>query len=56
MWAINGAFSVLGAVLAIALGIMYGSSKAMTLGILVYLIALGISFASKKKRITQVAT
>jgi hypothetical protein len=56
MWAINGAFSVLGAVLAIALGIMYGSSKAMTLGILVYLIALGISFASKKKTITQVAT
>ncbi|HET6779580.1 MAG TPA: hypothetical protein VFH09_00295, partial [Nitrososphaera sp.] len=56
MWAINGAFSVLGAVLAVALGIMYGSSKAMTLGILVYLIALGISFASKKKSITQLAT
>src|SRR5215213_8376220 len=56
MWAINGAFSVLGAVLAIALGIMYGSSLAMVLGILVYLIALGISFASKKKTITQVAT
>jgi hypothetical protein len=56
MWAINGAFSVLGAVLAIALGIMYGSSFAMILGVLVYLIALGISFASKKKAITQVAT
>ena len=56
MWAINGAFSVLGAVLAIALGIMYGSSLAMILGILIYLIALGISFASKKKTITQVAT
>jgi hypothetical protein len=56
MWAINGAFSVLGAVLAIALGIMYGSSLAMVLGVLVYLIALGISFASKKKTITQVAT
>ncbi|MDQ3873848.1 MAG: hypothetical protein M3258_09600, partial [Thermoproteota archaeon] len=55
MWAINGAFSVLGAVLAIALGIMYGSSRAMMLGILVYLIALGISFVSKKKAITQVA-
>jgi hypothetical protein len=55
MWAINGAFSVLGAVLAIALGIMYGSSRAMMLGVLVYLIALGISFASKKKTITQVA-
>lgn len=56
MWAINGAFSVLGAVLAIALGIMYGSSLAMVLGISIYLIALGISFASKKKTITQVAT
>jgi hypothetical protein len=56
MWAINGAFSVLGAVLAIALGIIYGSSLAMILGILIYLIALGISFASKKRTITQVAT
>jgi hypothetical protein len=56
MWAINGAFSVLGAVLAIALGIAYGSSLAMILGILIYLVALGISFASKKKTITQVAT
>src|SRR5919108_1688835 len=55
MWAINGAFSVLGAVLAIALGIMYGSSYALILGISIYLIALGISFASKKKTITQVA-
>ncbi|HJU34298.1 MAG TPA: hypothetical protein VJ695_04170 [Nitrososphaera sp.] len=56
MWAVNGAFSVLGAVLAIAIGIMYGSSLAMMLGVLIYLIALGISFASKKKTITQVAT
>jgi hypothetical protein len=56
MWAINGAFSVLGAVLAIALGIMYGSSFAMIFGVLVYLIAFGISVASKKKTITQVAT
>jgi hypothetical protein len=56
MWAINGAFSVLGAVLAIALGIMYGSSQSMILGILIYLIALGISFLTKKKTITQVAT
>jgi hypothetical protein len=56
MWAINGAFSVLGAVLAIALGIMYGSSYALILGISIYLIALGISFASKKKTITQVVT
>ena len=56
MWAVNGAFSVLGAVLAIVIGIMYGSSLAMVLGILIYLVALGISFASKKKTITQVAT
>jgi hypothetical protein len=56
MWAINGAFSVLGAVLAIALGVMYGSSYALILGISIYLIALAISFASKKKTITQVAT
>jgi hypothetical protein len=56
MWAINGAFSVLGAVLAIALGIMYGSSYALILGISIYLIALAISFASKKKTIRQVAT
>ncbi|MDQ3848887.1 MAG: hypothetical protein M3261_08030, partial [Thermoproteota archaeon] len=56
MWAVNGAFSVLGAVLAIAIGIMVGSSVAMILGILIYLVALGISLASKKKTITQVAT
>src|SRR5919202_441641 len=56
MWAINGAFSVLGAVLAIALGIMYGLSYSLILGISIYLIALAISFASKKKTITQVAT
>jgi len=55
MWAINGAFSVLGAVLAIALGIMFGSSYAMILGVFMYLIALGISFASKRKTIAQVA-
>jgi hypothetical protein len=35
---------------------MYGSSQAMILGILIYLIALGISFLTKKKTITQVAT
>src|SRR5919199_3364101 len=44
MWAVNGAFSVLGAVVAIALGIMYGSSYALILGISIYLIALAISF------------
>jgi hypothetical protein len=57
MWAVNGAFSVLGAVLAVIIGIMYGSSEAMILGILIYFIALAISFfAWKKKAIVSVAT
>lgn len=56
MWAVNGAFSVLGAVLSIMLGIMYGSSEAMILGISIYLVALGISFAWKKKAIVKAAT
>jgi hypothetical protein len=51
MWGINGAFSVLGAVLAVTLGIMYGSSIAMILGILVYGVSLVISFAWTKKTI-----
>jgi spermidine synthase len=54
MWAVNGAFSVLGAVLAVLLGILYGSSTAMILGILIYLVALGISFTWKKKAIINV--
>jgi hypothetical protein len=57
MWAVNGAFSVLGAVLAVIIGIMYGSSEAMILGILIYFIALAISFfAWKKKAIVSLAT
>jgi predicted membrane-bound spermidine synthase len=51
MWAVNGAFSVLGAVLAVILGIVYGSSSAMTLGILTYVIALGLSMAWKRSEI-----
>jgi hypothetical protein len=43
MWAINGAFSVLGAVLAVAIGITQGASYALLVGILVYLIPLGVS-------------
>lgn len=54
MWAVNGAFSVLGAVLAVALGILYGSSVAMALGISVYGVSLAISFAWKKKAIEVV--
>src|ERR671922_2921499 len=57
MWAVNGAFSVLGAVLAVIIGITYGSLEAMILGILIYFIALAISFfAWKKKAIVSVAT
>jgi len=54
MWAVNGAFSVLGAVLAVILGIMYGSSTAMLLGILIYLVALGISLTWKRKAIVSI--
>lgn len=51
MWAINGAFSVLGAVLSVAIGILYGASYAMIIGSSIYFIALGISFSWKKKTI-----
>jgi hypothetical protein len=56
MWAVNGGFSVLGAVLSIILGIMYGSSEAIVLGIAMYLIALAISLAWKKKTIVKAVT
>ena len=51
MWAINGAFSVLGAVLSVVIGILYGASYAMTLGALIYFIALGVAFSWKRKTI-----
>jgi len=51
MWAINGAFSVLGAVLTVVIGIAYGASYAMTLGVLIYFIALGIAFSWKRNSI-----
>jgi len=54
MWAINGAFSVLGAVLTVVIGIVYGASYAMTLGVLIYLIALGIAFSWKKNTIESI--
>jgi len=47
MWAINGSFSVLGAVLSVALGILYGSSYAMILGIIIYFVALCVVFMWK---------
>jgi hypothetical protein len=51
MWAINGAFSVLGAVLSVVIGILYGASYAMGMGILIYLAALGIVLGWKKQTI-----
>lgn len=51
MWAINGAFSVLGAVLSVVIGILYGASYAMVLGALSYLIALAAAYSWKKKTI-----
>ena len=56
MWAINGAFSVLGAVLSVVLAILYGASWAMMLGILIYFIALTISFTWKKKSLSDLQT
>lgn len=51
MWAINGAFSVFGAVLSVVLGIILGASYAMGVGITIYLAALGISLRWKKHTI-----
>ena len=54
MWAINCAFSVLGAVLSVVLAILYGASWALMLGILIYFIALTISFTWKKKSLSEI--
>jgi len=51
MWAINGGFSVLGAVLTVILSIVYGGSYAMLMGISVYLIALSVSLTWKRQTI-----
>jgi len=51
MWAINGAFSVFGAILSVTIAILVGASWALMLGIMFYFIALGISFSWKKKSI-----
>lgn len=51
MWAINGAFSVLGAVLSVVVGILYGASYAMGIGIMIYLVALCIALSWKKHTI-----
>lgn len=49
MWAINGAFSVLGATLTVIIGIIFGASYALLLGVSMYLVVLGISLNWKKK-------
>lgn len=51
MWAVNGAFSVLGAVLSVIIAILVGASWALMFGIVTYFIALVISFGWKKKSI-----
>ena len=51
MWAINGGFSVLGAVMAVIISIVYGGSYAMMLGIFVYIVALIVSLTWKHKTI-----
>ena len=53
MWAINGAFSVLGSVLTVTISILQGAWYALILGILAYIVALGISFSWKKKSISE---
>jgi hypothetical protein len=54
MWAINGAFSVLGSVLSVTIAILQGASYALMLGISIYFIALGISFSWKKKSLSEI--
>jgi hypothetical protein len=53
MWAINGAFSVLGAVLTVVVGILYGASYALGMGILIYLVALGVALNWKKQIVLE---
>jgi len=56
MWAINGAFSVLGSVLSVTIAILHGASYALMLGVSIYFIALGISFSWKRKPISEIRT
>ncbi len=56
MWAINGSFSVLGAVLSVAISIAYGTSNAMILGILIYFVALCVVFMWTRRSLEFVGT
>jgi len=51
MWAINGSFSVLGAVLSVAISILHGTSYAMILGTSIYFVALCIVLMWKRQSI-----
>ena len=51
MWAINGGFSVLGAILTVVMSIVYGGSYVMLIGIAVYLVALTVSLTWKRQAI-----
>ncbi|WP_316504454.1 hypothetical protein [Nitrosopumilus sp.] len=51
MWAINGGFSVLGAILTVILSIVYGGSYAMLIGISAYVIALVVSLTWRHQTI-----
>ena len=51
MWAINGGFSVLGAILTVMLSIVYGGSYVMLLGISAYVIALVVSLTWRHQTI-----
>ena len=55
MWAINGGFSVLGAILTVILSIIYGGSYAMLLGISAYVIALVVSLTWRHQTIELTA-
>lgn len=56
IWALNGAFSVLGSVLAVYLAITSGSSWAMALGVVIYGVALAIMFIWKGRHKVGVGT
>jgi len=51
VWAINGGFSVLGAICTVILSIVYGGLYVMLIGILAYLVALAASFAWRHQTI-----
>jgi len=54
MWAINGAFSVFGAVMSVMIGILFGASYAMMIGASTYFVALGISLTWRKKPLVPI--